>query len=209
MIIDQQLELHFGEDYEVVKGRANKYVHSVMSSTWLKRSEKNRASRVEGGIPGLRRLALLYIIEAEDDIDRGLSDFGNYVAREYGSTNRRSGDALNVSLKPFTKGAPVTAGAWMLQDIEEALSVDQPDEPLVGSPASISEALTERDDDVIQIPQDLEHFLREDKEKIFFQTIGDVGSIAEAIRLLGWDKKEAMRMWHRVHARVKRGHPST
>jgi len=83
-IIEQQLKLHFGDQYPSVEKQAKKYVNSLLARPWW---GANREAMIgnEGGPAGMRVNAMLSVIEYEDDIEPGLRAYGSSLRLEYGS----------------------------------------------------------------------------------------------------------------------------
>ncbi len=105
-IVNQQLELHFGDNYASVDKQARKYVNSLLSRPWW---GANREALIgnEGGPQGMRLNAILSIIEHEDDIETGLRAYGSSLRLEYGS-DKQTTIPLDegIEISPTGEGEP-------------------------------------------------------------------------------------------------------
>ena len=99
-IINQQLELHFGDNYASVDKQARKYCNSLLVRPWWGANRETLIGN-EGGPQGMRLSAMLFIIEHEDNIETGLKAYGSSLRLEYGSDKQKT-----ISLDPEIEVSP-------------------------------------------------------------------------------------------------------
>ena len=117
-LINEQLELHFGDNYPSVAKQANKYVNSLLSRPWWGANRETLIGN-EGGPQGMRLNAMLSVIEHEDDIETGLKAYGSSLRLEYGSDKR-----LDVPLDPEIEDSPTEEGERPANSSLESHSLD-------------------------------------------------------------------------------------
>ena len=100
-ITNQQLELHFGDDYASVDKQARRYCQSLLGRPWW---GSNRSTMIgnEGGPSGMRINALMSIIEHED-VETGLRAYGSRLRLEYGS-DKMQDIPLDTEISPTEEG---------------------------------------------------------------------------------------------------------
>lgn len=188
--VKEKAKLALGEDYKKTVSRVHKWVVTMLRKPWY---DRNRLVGNEGGYDALIDNALAHIV-AYDDVDTGLAEYGKYLASEYGKNRKHNKIA---HLPYFADHSSLLGQADEKLDDQE--STIEYTSTLPGSAArpfkGLSAVQTER--------PHVEKILRTEEERTLFQTIADVGSIAEAIRVLGWNKADAMRIWFRCYQRVR------
>lgn len=195
-IIDQQLKLDLGENYKTYRHRTEKYCNTVISIPPLK-FQRNRILNNEGGIGGLIRTGLLYVIE-KDDLNKGLKAFRSYLDAEYNFTNNRS-NVHHTKVKLMDQ----------LPDEDAMLGEDGGN--TVGNPLGLP-ALPSREGISLRV-----RMLKNPEEEELFQILSEFdghsnrrvgrqasyGQLQQAFQLLGWEKEYGMRVYHRVKQRAR------
>ena len=101
-IIEQQIELHFGDEFPSVDKQARRYCQSLLGRPWWGPNSGVMISN-EGGKQGMWISALASIIEHKDDVETGLKAYGLRLRAEYGS-DKLQDLPLNVEIEvPLTK----------------------------------------------------------------------------------------------------------
>ncbi len=175
-ITEQQLELHFGDDYPDVRKQSAKFVQRLLSRSWF---GNNRQAMLEneGGSSNMAIQALMSIIEHNGEIREGLNAYSNRLTLEYGSkklTDLPLNDDLEHTSRE-TRPAPFPVG--------EELGSKEPSS--LGSDGDVFLPLT-------------------DTEIDFFSTLASVKDIRETSSLLGITYKEGRKVYQRVTMRGKR-----
>ena len=185
-IIQQQLELHFGDTYPNVVSQTVRFCKTVVDKPWWGQN-RNVLLNNEGGMSGMRTHALTYIIELED-ITLGLKAYGKYLRSEYG----------------LEKPTP-------LEDIGEfRIEMRDEPEPFGGSDSRGSETPS------VSIRFTLENFTFEEpfsspllrkinlttRETEFFQVYASVSDVKETCALMAISEAEGWRIWMRVKNRA-------
>jgi len=182
-IIEQQFELHFGDDYDATLRSVLQYTKTILNKPPLV-SHKYRIFDSEGGGGNLSRRALSYIIE-KGDVGNGLKAFSSYLNEEYSSSNNRANTH-------HTKWAG-------LEYSMDRLDAEAASEPFrVPFAASLS-------GDIRSLSPFVEQTLQTDQERELFSTIAALnGSIVESFNALDLDHKEGWRIWYRIYRRQAR-----
>ena len=175
-ITEQQLELHFGEDYADVKKQSVKFIQRLLSRSWFG-NNKQAMLENEGGSSNMAIQALMSIIECDGEIREGLRAYSNRLTLEYGS-KKLTDIPLNDDLD------------YTLPEAKDALGPVRPE--------LSSEELHSlgRASDIILPLTDI--------EKDFFTTLASVKDIQETSSLLGISYTEGRKVYQRVTMRGKR-----
>ena len=80
-LIDEQLQLHFGDEYRNVVSQTVRFCKTIINKPWWGENRPVLLAN-EGGLVGMRRTALCSIIE-KGDIETGLKAYGSYLCSEY------------------------------------------------------------------------------------------------------------------------------
>lgn len=183
MILDQQIKLELGDEYEVINRRTLSFIKTILNRMPLAPVKMQIMSN-EGGGGGLRRVALSHIIE-KGDVDEGLDAFASYLNGEYSTSNNRSA----VHHTKWERSSVEARGRFTAPDVvfdESASSADS------------SDALTHS-------AHSLNKFLKTNEELSFFTALGDCNnSIVEAAKAVGISLAEARRIYFRVKQRIRR-----
>lgn len=170
-LIDQQLALHFGDEYNNVTNQATRFVKNIVRKPWWG-SNRDMLLNNEGGLPGMRLSALVSIVEKEDITD-GLKAYGKYLRSEY-APDKNVNLPLEVDVhvnKTVTDSHPLGVSSdWSGNDLQSLYGAVQ------------EMALSPR-------------------EHEFFTTFSSVRDVRETSSLLGLTYKEGHRIYNRVKMR--------
>ena len=194
MIIDQQIELYFGDDYPRMLKNAQKFVGVTFDYLLTWGASKNEVLTNEGGRAGLLRKALCHIIE-EGDEGKGLVACGRSLAKEYTTAYARRRNRVRIEdISPL-----------ILSDdggIHKAfLALESEREDLT---SSFDTTL-----DVAARGQPYPHGLDQEEYDLLTVLGNNNGSAVEAAELLGWELKRVVRIrdraWNRYRRKKKEG----
>ena len=189
-MVRQQAKIELGDQgFKDAYRRAGKWIKAILSKGWY---DRQRLVINEGGNAALMDTALAYIVNA-GSVDEGLAEYGRYLASEYG--RNRSHNKV-MPLPPYADSADRVGLAYDVLDDDL--------ECMPAKPAGASD-LGGRLTALQSERPGVEQLVQTEEERTLFETIGSVGSIADAIRTLGWDRSAAMRIWFRVYRRSRRG----
>ncbi len=190
MIIDQQIELHFGDDYDRILDHTRKFVKTNYQRLLSWGANKDQILDNEGGRRGLLRKALCYIIE-EGDEGNGLRAYGTYLAHEYTSAYQRDHLHLDYDRGRLEDFHLIDALTYSLEDLmKEEVS------PLSGEPSASRKQLAPLD--ILVEGWGL------DQDEYDLSTIlaNNNYSLKDAGRVLEWDRPHVMRVYRRLTDRV-------
>ena len=175
MILEQQIELHFGEQYVKVVSQTDRFCKYLIAKPWWGQNRQTLLTN-EGGLKGMRWQALTYIIEKDDNITIGLKDYGNYLRAEYGKEYHALPlEEHIVSLKEKTDEP----------SYQTFLSDD-------GSPSDALQSLWKL----------LEKIALTRDEAEFFQIYASIQDVKETCELLSISLKDGRRIFDRVRHRA-------
>lgn len=194
VLLEEQLRLHFGEDYENMLQRSRSFLKAFFRSLlrWGGVPLLNKVVNGEGGRPFLPFRVLLFVVETDDDFSEGVKAFMKYVGKEYVNVqDHLSYETLTVSdlnigqlkRRRGVEGEPLLGGS-----------------PLGGETSSLSFHSRNEHGDA----NALNDILRTAEEWETLQTVASCGSTAEAARLLGEPYRTVRRTVQRVQARARR-----
>lgn len=198
--MEQQLELHYGEEYATVLKSTEVYLNTVLSRMPLI-TERDRILKTEGGFHQLELNALAYGVEL-GDFRRGCTAYALYLGDEYAGQENNSDthhtkwveldvlsdrdNTLRDNTLPYREG-----GHASLRGEASTLGVEHP-------------SRYRRSQDV----------LWDFDEEELFGTMASIGASVRggkleynpklAAEILGWEWSDARRIYLRVKARVRR-----
>jgi len=197
-IIEQQVRLELGENYDRYVVRAQRFLKTRLNSPQLAGSKQRILNNEgDGKFDQVVQQLLLTIVE-KGDINSAFDSYGQYLEAEYNVTNNRStthhtkwvllGDNLPANGGPVPDGIP-----------EAQLS--SPLKPLQAKcPHVIPCFKSDEERELMQIMGDFG----------FGESTGDrgrqptYGRLQEVFTILGWDRQKGMRIYHRIKARKRR-----
>lgn len=192
-LIDEQLMLHFGDEYRNVVSQATRFCKTVVNKPWFGENRSMLLSN-EGGMPGMRRQALLSIIEKEDIIPDGLKAYGLYLRNEYGIDKTEH-------LVPLEDIGTATRS----REPDDLQPVGLPSESPVESLQTLYGLLNSKTQlPVENVSQILTEILHSDDERELFTAYASVQDVQEAAALCAINIDDAWRIYSRVKMRVKR-----
>lgn len=190
MILNQQLELELGDQYEEAHHRSLKNIKTVLRKPWIA-PHRFRIMDNEGGGGALLRRSLCFIIEA-GDITKGLNNFNKYLDREYQSSSNRTN--VHHSKWVYIEDDPTVAEC----------DLGDPEADLFGSVRSADRSEPNNTQSAHSFNK-LYNLLQTEAERDFFQALGNLnGSIVEAAKACHLDLDHARRIYFRIKNRVKR-----
>jgi len=196
LLVVEQLELHFGENYADTTLQATKFCATIIGKPWW----RNRQTLLnnEGGLSGMRLTALMAIAEKED-IGVGLKAYGRYLRQEYGTTR-----TVLVSLNEESVA---------FHDLESK-KIPLDDELEYGNPFKIEtrdepealEASDSRATDALQSQYALHDVLKglSSQENAVFSAYASTKDFPKSFILCGLTPEEGWRIYQRVHKRAAR-----
>ena len=199
MILDQQIVLHFGEEYDATLASVLKYTKTILNRPPLA-AQKYRIFNCEGGGGNLSRLALSYIIE-KDDVDDGLDAFSTYLDEEYSSSNNRA-------KTHHTKWVGLEDNLATASNVMAAEAALEPFRVPAAAPSGGLQPLR---------PHGVKQVLFNEEETELYTTLASLnyqpgigrrgrqksyGKLQEAFDLLGLSREDGQRIYRRVKARV-------
>jgi hypothetical protein len=193
-IIQQQILLHFGDDYHIVLEQARKYVAISYRNMLRWGANRNQLLDNEGGRVGLLTTALLTIIEVGEVAD-GLKRFSNRLATEYLNGQHAKWETLEILEDMLLAGKDGGTGRSY------------------GDPSALpQEGYTPLDvtDNESQLPP-LDEIIRTGEELELYTILASVPDLREAAALMGVTYDHAKTLNNRVGQRlryrgVKRGY---
>ena len=190
-LLDEQIRLHFGDDYDSVTKRANQYLGQLKKNhlSWgrsLKQLINNE------GVDIISTM-LCYVIEV-GDLEDGLTRWARDISAEYinGAHNK---------WVPFVEGR---ANRGRRKGQEGFSRLDQlldhpPIERREMQPDSLSERLhLSSSGDLAQAD-----FLKTSEERELYQVLASVKSHKDAANYLNWSLEKVKRIYKRVHRRQR------
>ncbi len=189
VIIDQQIELYFGDDYDRILNHTRKFVKTNYQQLIIWGANKDQILDNEGGRRGLLRKALCYIIE-EGDEGNGLRAYGKYLAHEYTSAYQRD----HLRLDPFADSQRLDYLDALTYSMEDLMKEEVP--PLSGGPSASREQLAPLD--ILVEGWGLD----QDEYDLSTLLANNNYSLKDAGRVLEWDRPHVLRVYHRLRDRV-------
>ncbi len=188
MIIDQQIELYFGDDYPRMLKNAQTFVGVQFDYLLSWGASKNEVLTNEGGRAGLLRKALCHIIE-EGDEGKGLRAYGSSLAEAYTIAYAHRRNRVNIEDVP----------PLILSDdggIHKAfLALESEREDLTSSFDTTSD-IAERG-----VPS---RYGLDQEEYDLLTVLGNThGSQVAAAELLGWEPKIVRKVYARLWSRYR------
>lgn len=210
MILDQQIEIHFGEEYDATLASVLKYTKTILNSPPLM-AQKYRIFNCEGGGANLSRLALSFIIE-KGDVNNGLRAFSSYLNNEYSSSNNRAKTHhTKWSFLADYDDPPQQEGSnAKVEEVTEPFRV-----PV--TPSGDLQSLRPH------VGQSLHLILQDDEERDLYNTLSSLnyvvgnrkvgrqrsyGKLKEAFELIGLSDADGMRIYWRIKRRLERLEPA-
>jgi len=176
-LLEEQLKLHFKDNYEETLRRAKAYLGSVKLNHTKWGGNVGRLINNEG--TDVLNTMLCYIVEA-GDITQGLQLWGKDISDEYINGNHNKWVTFGpISDKLYSSPSPL---AGMVGDLAS---------PPFGGVQHLEYTFNPATDD----------FLKSDEERELYQVLANVSSHLEAAELLNWDIKRVKRIYKRVHYR--------
>ena len=175
MILEQQIQLHFGEQYAEVVSQTDRFCKYLIAKPWWGQNRKTLLNN-EGGLKGMRWQALTHIIEKGDNITIGLKDYGNYLRAEYGK---------EYHVLPLNEG--------IVSLIEKT---EEPSFQTFLSDDGSSEG------DLQSLWKTLEKIALTRAEAEFFQIYASINDVKETCALLSISFKDGHRIFDRVRHRA-------
>ena len=183
-LLDEQIRLHFGDDYDYTIWRANQYLGQLKKNhvKW----GKNLMQLINNEGVDIVSTMLCYVIEV-GDLEDGLTRWARDISHEYinGAHNK---------WVPFFDGRENLILPPIERQIMQPGSLLEPD-----AQARSSERLH------LSSSGDLaeESFLKSDEERELYQVLASVKSHKEAAKLLDWPLEKVKRIYKRVHRRQR------
>ena len=191
-IIDQQIELYFGDDYPSMLKNAQVFVgvHDDLLMGWG--VDKDELLNNEGGRAGLLRKALCHIIE-EGDQGKGLRAYSKALVQEYTIAYARRRNEVSVENVPhrmLSNDGGIQAAFVAAESESENLtsSFDSSLDVGEGQRLPLADALG----------------LDEDEYELAVMLGNNNNSLVDATQALGWDKQRASRTHGRLKDRYRR-----
>lgn len=191
-IIEQQLQLHFGDTYLNVSQQAGRFCNYLISRPWW---GENRPALItnEGGLDGMRRAAMCSIIEMDNHITAGLKAYSNRLRKEYSTNTLPLDDISEQMLFRIDLSLGTEIGRLETRDVSSS-------DHLSGGGSNY------RLWDLFDNPRSegFVNFKLTEIELEFFRAYESVQDIREASALVGIHHKDGKRLFDRVRVRAKR-----
>lgn len=214
-IIDEQIRLELGDDYEKALKATRKYISKVIRNADAWGSSSAAQISGEGGMNSMMRNCMLKIIETgnANNIEEGLERYGRELASEYLSGARNKNTVSFNVLLDSTRGH---TSDQHLDGQRESLATPLPSS-LVSEDSRLeptdqeNEANTSEGDDEEDDDLPLSMVIKTDEELELYEAIAATASLKDAAALIGMDydyaKKLNKRVWSRARYHVgKRGY---
>ncbi len=190
MIIDQQIELYFGDDYPRTLAKAREMVASSYKAMVGWGANKNELMNNEGGRAGMLRTMLCHIIEAGDDEPKAFRTFNKYLAQTYTQAYAQRRAMIHISIDDIPPLILADDGG-----IPEALTASESESGDLSS--SFDSSLH------VQSRQTLyPHGLNQEEYELATILGNNNGSLLDAAQVLGWDHKKVVK----IHAGIRNHH---
>lgn len=192
-IMEQQLELHFGDEFVETREHAAAFITALIHRNWWM---DNRDMLVdgEGGIPAMINTALCWIIQ-KGDRSEGLESYSRFLLAEYSPHLNRTGSRSGPN---HTNWLPIEA---VSEDSITAPDGDTTLESLLGDSSGVLSNPLHR-----VVSHSTDTLFRDSEEEALFETMASVGGNSAAIagKLLGMDPYHTRLVYKRVRERAAR-----
>ena len=186
-LLDEQVKLYFGDDYERVVERAKQYFGQTKKNHALWGRSVLQLINNEG--VDIINTILCSVIEV-DDLEEGLNRWAKAISAEYINGSHNKWLSLNTGISEYEYDEN-----WLIQyDKVPPLKGGKVNASLSGiHPLSGGDIAAANAGD----------FLKTDEERELYQVLAHIKSHKEAAKLLGWDLKKVKKIYQRVHYRQR------
>jgi hypothetical protein len=183
-ILEQQLELHFGDEYEENRRRAEHYVKYLISRPWW--VDKQAMLNNEGPLYSMVNHCLLYIIE-KGSVGDGHGAYATFLAEQYG-TSIKANHATTLN-----DGTSMDTVRWSSIGLTETDSTS----------AALS-GLTPYKRELVEQPLKTLKVQLYPRHKEFLEVYAKVGNVQEAGNLLGLSEASAWSLYRNARTSIRK-----